>query len=217
LSHLYGLCPGTRITEAGTPEDFAAVRRALEIRLAHGSGHTGWSQAWVLCLAARLRDRQLAERSISTLVHHLSSESLLDLHPSPEWPGGNIFQIDGNLGAIAGLAELLVQSHEGPISLLKTVPAAWTAGRVSGIRARGGHTVDVEWADGALVRASVRPSWDSEVWIEVPNGQEDLAVLGDDGAHVPASQRPAIAGRTGLSWTAAAGRSYVISPLGRRR
>ncbi|WP_457965351.1 glycoside hydrolase N-terminal domain-containing protein [Arthrobacter sp. D1-29] len=213
LSHLYGLCPGTRITEAGTPEDFAAVRRALDTRLAHGSGHTGWSQAWVLCLAARLRDRQLAERSISTLVHHLSSESLLDLHPSADWPGGNIFQIDGNLGAIAGLAELLVQSHEGPISLLKTVPTAWTAGRVSGIRARGGHTVDVEWAEGALLHASVRPSWDNEVWIEVPHGQ-DLTVLDDDGGQVPASRRPAIAGRTGLSWTAAAGRSYLISPVG---
>jgi len=79
------------------------------LRLAEGSGNTGWSQAWVLCFAARLRDGVLAERA--TLLGPLSSRSLLDLHPLEGWPGGAVFQIDGNLDAVAGIAELSVQSH----------------------------------------------------------------------------------------------------------
>jgi alpha-L-fucosidase 2 len=210
LSHLYGLHPGARITETGTPEDFAAVRRALNIRLSNGSGYTGWSQAWVLCLAARLRDRELAEQSISTLLHNLSSESLLDLHPHPDWPGGNIFQIDGNLGAVAGLTELLVQSHEGAISLLKAVPLAWTAGRASGIRARGGRTVDVQWAEGALVAAVIRPSWNGQIAIEVPEQDTGLTVSDERGMQILTNTRQAPDGRVGLSWEGSAGRSYSV-------
>ncbi|WP_181805057.1 glycoside hydrolase family 95 protein, partial [Streptomyces shenzhenensis] len=155
LSHLYGLHPGTRITEGGTPEAFAAARRALATRLEHGSGYTGWSQAWILCLAARLRDTGLAERSLDVLLNDLTSTSLLDLHPHSGWPDGQIFQIDGNLGAVAGIVELLVQSHEGAVSLLKTLPRNWPSGHVTGIRCRGGLTVDVRWRDGALTSATL--------------------------------------------------------------
>lgn len=210
LSHLYGLHPGARITESGTPQDFAAARRTLDMRLSNGTGHTGWSQAWVLCLAARLRDRELAEQSISTLLHKLSSESLLDLHPLADWPGGNIFQIDGNLGAVAGLTELLVQSHEGAISLLKAVPPAWTAGRASGIRARGGRAVDVQWADGELVEAVIRPAWNGQIDLEVPEQASSFTVTDGHGVQVPTTTRQAPSGRAGLSWEGLAGASYSV-------
>src|SRR5690606_25462689 len=112
-------------------------------------GYTGWSQAWVLCLAARLRDATLAERSIAGLLEHLTSRALLVLHPHRDWPEGNVFQIDGNFGAVAGLTELLVQSHEGAISLLKTLPPSWTGGTIANIRCRGGHEASVTWRNGS--------------------------------------------------------------------
>jgi alpha-L-fucosidase 2 len=156
LSHLYGAFPGARITPTSTPAEFEAVRRSLAHRLSHGSGYTGWSQAWVLCLAARLGETELAEHSLDVLVHDLSSPSLLDLHPHGERPGGALFQIDGNLGAIAGVAELVMQSHDGAISLLPALPATWGGGSVRGLRARGGHVVDLEWSDGMPVAATLR-------------------------------------------------------------
>ncbi|WP_373684020.1 MULTISPECIES: glycosyl hydrolase family 95 catalytic domain-containing protein [Micromonospora] len=101
LSHLYGVFPGSRWAAIEPDEEVEASRAALSLRLAEGSGYTGWSQAWVLCLAARLRDGVRAERAIETLLGPLSSRSLLDLHPLEGWPGGAVFQIDGNLGAVA--------------------------------------------------------------------------------------------------------------------
>ncbi len=167
LSHLYGAFPGSRITPTTTPAEFAAVRAALEERLVNGSGYTGWSQAWVLCLAARLRDSALAATSLDVLVHELSSSSLLDLHPHGERPGGVLFQIDGNLGAIAGIAELLMQSHDGAISLLPALPAQWPAGSVRGLRARGGCVVDIVWRDGRFASAVVRSVAAAEVVVEL--------------------------------------------------
>lgn len=162
LSHLYGLFPGSGI--APGPE-LEAARAALRLRLDAGSGYTGWSQAWVLCLAARLRDGALAHRAIETLTGPLSSRSLLDLHPLDGWPGGAVFQIDGNLGAVAGIAELLVQSHDGSVALLPALPPAWPSGSVRGLRVRGGHAVDLEWAGGTLTRGVVRPVATDEVTI----------------------------------------------------
>ena len=129
LSHLYGVFPGSRWAAAEPDEEVEASRAALSLRLAEGSGYTGWSQAWVLCLAARLRDGVLAERAIETLLGPLSSRSLLDLHPLEGWPGGAVFQIDGNLGAVAGIAELLVQSHHEVVTILPALPAGWPSGK----------------------------------------------------------------------------------------
>ncbi|MET7400539.1 glycoside hydrolase N-terminal domain-containing protein [Dactylosporangium sp. NPDC005572] len=156
LSHLYGLYPGTRITETGTPADYAAARLALHKRLAAGTGHTGWSRAWVLCLAARLRDPALAAASLTALLDDLCSPSMLTLHPDAARPTGWIFQIDGNLGATAGIAELLIQSHEGTVSLLKTLPLAWASGSARGLRCRGGHEVALSWSGGRLREAVLR-------------------------------------------------------------
>ena len=179
LSHLYGVFPGGRL--GGPGDERAAARAALDLRLASGSGYTGWSQAWVLCLAARLRDPELAERSLATLVGSLASSSLLDLHPLDGWPGGAVFQIDGNLGAVAGVAELLVQSHDGVVVLLPSLPAAWPSGRVRGLRIPGGHAVDLTWVDGVLTRAVLHGGADGRVLVELPTaagerGRRELAV-----------------------------------------
>lgn len=210
LSHLYGAYPGTRITETATPAEYEAVRRALAYRLKHGSGYTGWSQAWVLCLAARLRDAELAERSVGVLVDELSSASLLDLHPHGAWPGGVIFQIDGNLGGAAGLAELLVQSHDGAVSLLPTLPPSWRSGSVRGLRARGDRTVDLAWESGTLRRARIRTAADGELVIELAAGRRPT-VLDDTGAAIKVQATgPAPHGRTRWAWASAAGRTYEI-------
>lgn len=211
LSHLYGLYPGTRITESGTPADFEGARRALRTRLDHGSGYTGWSQAWILCLAARLRDPELAERSIRILLDDLCSASMLDLHPLEGWPGGYLFQIDGNFGAVAGMTELLVQSHDRAISLLRTLPPSWHSGTVRGIRCRGGHRVDVAWTKGALASATITTGDRSDVVLDIPASTPRLTVIDDAGRSVPTvAVACAAAARRRLSWAGAPHTSYQI-------
>ncbi len=210
LSHLYGLYPGTRITETRTPEHFEAAREALRLRLEHGSGYTGWSQAWILCLAARLRDPALAERSLRVLIEDLSSVSLLDLHPAEWLPEGWVFQIDGNLGATAGVAELLVQSHDGAVSLLPSLPPSWSAGNARGLRCRGRHVVDVVWRDGRLTEATVTaggPRVVVDVTLSTSAVVRDAA--GETVATVPV--RPAASGRVRLAWDTAVGGRYIVT------
>ncbi|HEV7184009.1 MAG TPA: glycoside hydrolase N-terminal domain-containing protein [Leifsonia sp.] len=211
LSHLYGCYPGTRITETRTPREFEAVRKSLAARLSHGSGYTGWSQAWVLCLAARLRDSELAEQAIQTLTGELSSDSLLDLHPHPAFPSGRVFQIDGNLGAIAGMVELLVQSHDDAISLLPALPSIWPSGRALDLPTRDGHTVrQIEWQHGLLTSALIESGTNGTIVIEIADGTSLQVQAGDrlvDFGDVPTRPR----GRRRIAWSATAGMQYELN------
>ncbi|MEU9832317.1 glycoside hydrolase family 95 protein [Streptosporangium sp. NPDC048047] len=164
LSHLYGLFPGGEIDVDGTPELATAARRSLEARLAAGGGGTGWSRAWTICLWARLRDGAAAETAVREALREHTAANLMGLHPP------RIFQIDGNLGFTAGVAEMLLQSHTGTLRLLPALPPGWPAGAVTGLRARGPVIVDLEWSGGLLRRASFTAGRDRVVALALPVG-----------------------------------------------
>jgi alpha-L-fucosidase 2 len=149
LSHLLGLYPGDSITQDKTPELWQAARRSLELRLEAGGGHTGWSRSWDACLFARLGAADMAWDHLCHLVTDFATDSLLDLHPP------RIFQIDGNFGGTAAIIEMLLQSYHGELHFLPALPKAWLNGKVSGLKARGGLTIGIEWREGRLVRASL--------------------------------------------------------------
>jgi alpha-L-fucosidase 2 len=171
VSHLYGLYPGELINERDTPEMLEASRLSLEKRIASGGGHTGWSCAWLINLYARLKDGEAAYGFVRTLLSRSAYPNLFDAHPP--------FQIDGNFGAAAGIAEMLMQSHLGELSLLPALPSSWKKGKVSGIKARGGYELDLEWQDHMLVSARITASRDGECRLVYPHG---LKIQSPDGS-----------------------------------
>ncbi len=159
MSHLYPLYPGNQITPTGTPELAQAARVSLERRLANGGAYTGWSRAWAIGFWARLGDGDQAWESLSMLMQHSTNLNLFDTHPAK---GGPIFQVDGNFGATAAIAEMLVQSHTDSIDLLPALPSVWADGEVTGLCARGGLSVDLRWSGGRIDNCTVRPGLTGE-------------------------------------------------------
>jgi alpha-L-fucosidase 2 len=145
VSHLYSLYPGHGISLETTPELAAAARKTLELR---GDGGTGWAAAWKVALWARLRDAGHAYDNVKFLMTRSTLPNMFDLHPP--------FQIDGNLGATAGITEMLVQSTAASIRVLPALPRQWATGSLKGVRVRGGGHVDITWKDGRLAELRLR-------------------------------------------------------------
>ena len=169
ISHGFGLYPAAEINHS-TPELFKAIERTMELRLASGGGHTGWSRAWLINLFARLGKADKAYENVRALFTRSTLPNLFDTHPP--------FQIDGNFGGGAGIGEMLMQSHEGYIAILPALPTD-ISGRFENFKARGNITVSAEWKRGVVKSVTLYSNTDKTVRIKLPTEEiKEVTLVG---------------------------------------
>ncbi len=179
ISHLYGLYPSDEITMDGTPELAAAARKTLERRLQNGGGHTGWSRAWIMNHYAKLWDGEKAYENLEKMLEKSTYPNLFDKHPP--------FQIDGNFGAAAAIAQMLVQSNRDRVILLPALPGAWNSGMVKGLRLVGNAEVTIAWKDGRLQTCTIRAFSDYDTTIKYREKSIQITLLAGESCEVPLS------------------------------
>ncbi|PSR55545.1 alpha-L-fucosidase [Adhaeribacter arboris] len=175
ISHLFALHPGNQINLVQTPELAAAAKKSLDYRIAKGGGHTGWSAAWLISQYARLKEAEKAKASLDVVVTKSTSPNLFGQHPP--------FQMDANFGTTAGIAEMLLQSHVQTasggvlIDLLPALPASWAIGRVSGLKARGGFEITMNWQNNYLQQAEIRSEKGGEATLQYGGKSKVVSLL----------------------------------------
>ena len=198
ISHLFALFPSDLITLRGTPELAKAARASLERRMAHGGGGTGWSRAWIVNYWARLEDNEQAYQNLMALLTKSTLPNMFDNHPP--------FQIDGNFGGTNGVAEMLLQSQSGEIKILPALPSEWPDGRVTGLRARGGDELEIDWNSGKAAHVELRAAVDGQQKLRAPKGQTIARVM-SAGKPVTLSNQP----DGTVAFAAKAGQVYTIT------
>jgi alpha-L-fucosidase 2 len=206
-SHLFGLYPDDQITLDGTPELAAAAEKSLVRRLDHGGAGPCWSRAWVCGLWARLGNGDQMHHHLEEFLRLSTDLNLFSMHPPQGSNTQFVFQLDGNLGLTAAIAEGLMQSQAGAISLLPALPSAWKSGKVHGLRARGGFEVSMEWTDGTLASAEIVSTHGRTCRIAAAEG---LAVL-KNGKAVAESWIAAAHGKTEISVPTARGDTITLT------
>ncbi len=191
VSHLFGVYPGNQITPHSAPALAQAAAVSLDGRIRNGAGVAAWPCGWYACLWARLGEGDRAYQHVANMLHQSATPNL--------WNGSGqdeLFQIDGNFGVAAGIAEMLLQSHENVLHFLPALPAVWSSGVFTGLRARNAIEVDLVWRNGAAVSAVLRVATDGERRMRPPSGQrilrgtiagKDIALRAHDDGTVSAS------------------------------
>jgi len=203
VSHLYGVFPGNQLTEQNTPELYTAARKSLELR---GDEGTGWSLAWKMNLWARFKDGDHVFVFVSNLLKLVKEDrviregggvypNLFDAHPP--------FQIDGNFGFTAGVAEMLVQSHTDSIELLPALPSQWKTGFIRGLKARGGFEISLAWNNGIVTEASILSQFGNRCTLTMKN-----VVIQADCKAIETTQNE----NGTISFNTASGQTYIIIP-----
>ena len=192
ISHLYASYPSSQINWKDTPELMRAVARSIDLRVENGADGGGWPLAWRMCQYARLLDAEKTGKAVDQMLGR-AADSFFN--------GRRIFQIDGNLGTVAGMAEALLQSHTGIVHLLPALPPQWQEGSVRGLMARNAVRVDMRWEKGRLKEAALYPALDGALEIKA----EGLQDVWEDGRPVPLEKTA-----YGVKFMARAGKTYAI-------